>query len=60
MPTETWVGAAGFIALVLGFTVYYTAVAWFEHREKMAKIHQGIDPDKKEIIDSTTGEAAKK
>lgn len=31
--------------IAVGCTVYYTAAAWFAHRERMAKIQHGLDPD---------------
>ncbi len=40
-----WSAAAATMVVVLGVTVYYTANAWFAHRERMAKIEKGIDPD---------------
>jgi hypothetical protein len=29
----------------LGWAIYFVTTAWFEHRERMAKIEKGIDPD---------------
>jgi hypothetical protein len=58
MSSEAW-ATAGFIAMVFAIAVYYTVTAWFEHRERMAKIQQGINPDK-EVIDPATGESVKK
>ena len=33
-------------SIVLSIAFYYTATAWFQHRERIAKIEKGIDPDK--------------
>jgi len=45
MPGD-WSAAAALAAIAFGVTVYCTATAWFAHRERMAKIQRGIDPDK--------------
>jgi hypothetical protein len=42
---NAWAGAAAVASIALACAIYYTATAWFEHRERMAKIQQGIDPD---------------
>jgi hypothetical protein len=38
--------AAVAAVIAVGCTIYYTANAWFAHRERMAKIEKGIDPDR--------------
>lgn len=40
-----WAGAVCIASVAIGCTVYYTAQAWFAHRERMAKIEKGINPD---------------
>ena len=40
-----WAPAAVCISISLACAVYYTAKALFRHRERMAKIQKGIDPD---------------
>ena len=42
---QAWAGAATVASIAFACAIYYTAAAWFEHRERMAKIQQGIDPD---------------
>jgi hypothetical protein len=32
-------------SVALAVTIVYTAKAWFAHRERMAKIQRGMDPD---------------
>lgn len=44
---DTWAATAAIASIALACGVYYTVTAWFEHREKMAKIERGIDPDAK-------------
>ncbi len=44
MGNETWAGAMAIAAIAMACAIYYTATSWFEHRERMAKIQQGIDP----------------
>jgi hypothetical protein len=39
-------GALTIASLAFACAIYFTAKAWFEHRERMAKIAQGIDPDR--------------
>jgi hypothetical protein len=39
-----WAGAFAFASLCFACAIYYTATAWFAHRERMAKIEKGIDP----------------
>jgi hypothetical protein len=41
-----WSAAATVAAIALACAIYYTSKAWFTHRERMAKIEKGIDPDK--------------
>jgi hypothetical protein len=33
-------------SIAFALAIYYTATAWFKHRERMAKIERGIDPDR--------------
>jgi ribosomal protein L7/L12 len=42
---ENWPAAIVVAAIVLAFAIYLTASAWFAHRERLAKIEHGIDPD---------------
>lgn len=44
--SSEWATAAMVAAIALGCTIYYTTQAWFQHRERMAKIEKGIDPDR--------------
>ena len=39
-----WACMAAVIAIALAFAVYYSLIAWFAHRERMAKIQH--DPRK--------------
>jgi hypothetical protein len=32
-------------SIAIALAIYHTAQAWFTHRERMAKIQRGIDPD---------------
>jgi ribosomal protein L7/L12 len=41
-----WASAAAVSVIAVACAVYYTAVAWFAHRERMAKIEHGLDPDR--------------
>ena len=43
--SEAWAPALALGSIAFAFAVYYTAMAWFTHRERMAKIQRGIDPD---------------
>ena len=45
MASEAWATAAAIASIAFAFAIYYTSTAWFEHRERMAKLEQGIDPD---------------
>lgn len=45
MESGAWAEAAAIVSIALALTIYYTAIAWFRHSERMAKIEQGIDPD---------------
>lgn len=45
MAHEAWASAAAIAAIAFAISIYYTADAWFTHRERMAKIEKGIDPD---------------
>jgi hypothetical protein len=49
MGYETWAGAMAISAIAFSCAIYYTAMAWFAHRERMAKIEKGIDPDKDKL-----------
>jgi hypothetical protein len=42
-----WACAAMAASLACAFVVYYSLIAWFAHRERMAKIQLGIDPDRR-------------
>jgi ribosomal protein L7/L12 len=46
--SDSWATAVAIASVAFAFTIYYVAVAWFTHRERMAKIAQGIDPDRKD------------
>lgn len=41
-----WAAAVVVASIAMGFTIYHTATAWFTHKERLAKIEKGIDPDK--------------
>ena len=43
---SAWAAAAAVSAVAAAVAVYHTANAWFEHRERMAKIELGLDPDR--------------
>ncbi|HVS40576.1 MAG TPA: ribosomal protein L7/L12 [Gemmataceae bacterium] len=48
MPTqgmEAWAVCAMFATIAIAVAAYYSLNAWFAHRERMAKIERGIDPD---------------
>ncbi len=40
-----WPVATAVAAIAFACAIYYTATEWFAHRERMAKIARGIDPD---------------
>ncbi len=40
-----WAGAVVVASVAFSFTFYHTALAWFAHRERLAKIQLGINPD---------------
>ena len=40
-----WPTGLAVCAIAIAMGIYYTATAWFTHRERMAKIQMGIDPD---------------
>lgn len=46
MESVFWSGAVAVTSISFACAFYYTAAAWFEHRERMAKLEHGIDPDK--------------
>ena len=33
-------------SIAFACAIYFTLKSWFDHRERMAKIQQGINPDK--------------
>lgn len=43
--TDSWAFTAMIASVVFAFAIYHTVTAWFAHRERMAKIEKGIDPD---------------
>ena len=45
MATESWAVTAGIASIAFACAVYYTATAWFAHRERMANIQKDIDPN---------------
>jgi ribosomal protein L7/L12 len=42
---ESWAVPAAVAAVAVCCAIYYTATAWFKHRERMAMIEQGLNPD---------------
>ena len=44
MPFD-WPYAFAVASLAFAFAIYFSLKAWFAHRERMAKIEKGIDPD---------------
>jgi hypothetical protein len=36
---------AGVAVMALGAALYFTVTAWFKHRERMAMIERGLNPD---------------
>ena len=44
---DSWATAVTIAAVAFACAIYYTATAWFAHRERMAKIQQGINPDQR-------------
>jgi hypothetical protein len=40
-----WAGAIAVGAMALAAAVYFTATAWFKHRERLAMIEHGLNPD---------------
>jgi hypothetical protein len=44
MPSD-WPYAFAVASIALACATYYSLKAWFAHRERMAKIQKGIDPD---------------
>ena len=43
---DSWAGTVAIASVAFALAIYYTATAWFAHRERMAKIKNGIDPDR--------------
>jgi hypothetical protein len=42
---ESCAGAAAVAAMALAGAFYFTATSWFKHRERMAMIERGLNPD---------------
>jgi hypothetical protein len=42
---DNWPAAIAVASIAFACAIYYTVSAWFTHRERMAKIQQGINPD---------------
>jgi hypothetical protein len=40
-----WAPALAIASVAMALTIYYTAKAWFAHRERMARIEKGLDKD---------------
>lgn len=45
MTGDPWAVTAAIASIAFACAIYYTVKALFEHRERMAKIQHGIDPD---------------
>jgi ribosomal protein L7/L12 len=43
-----WATAVAIASVAFALAVYYTATAWFKHRERMAEIQHGIAPDRQD------------
>ena len=43
---DSWATAVAIASVAFACAIYYTATAWFAHRERMAKMEHGIDPDR--------------
>lgn len=48
MEDQGWSAAFTIASVAFACAIYYTASAWFQHRERMAKIEKGVDPDEPE------------
>jgi len=42
---ENWAGSAALAAIAFALAIYFTATGWFKHRERMAMIERGLNPD---------------
>lgn len=42
---DSWAGAVAIASIAFAIAIYHTVTAWLAHRERMAKIERGIDPD---------------
>ncbi len=40
-----WAGALALGAMAIAAALYFSAQAWFKHRERMAMIERGLNPD---------------
>jgi hypothetical protein len=54
MPTDSWPVAAMVASVALATAAYYISTAWFAHRERMAKLQLGLDPDNHQHKNSAT------
>jgi hypothetical protein len=45
LGNEPWALALAIASMALALAFYWTAKAWFRHRERMARLEKGIDPD---------------
>jgi len=43
--SQAWAVGMAIALIAFAFAAYYISAAWFTHREWLAKIQQGIDPD---------------
>lgn len=43
---SSWAASAAIASIAITCCVYYSLHAWFDHRERLAKIDRGIDPDR--------------
>jgi hypothetical protein len=48
-----WSSAICVASIATACVIYYTTTAWFKHRERMAKIEKGIDPDRPFVSDDS-------
>jgi hypothetical protein len=42
---ENWAGSAALAAIAFALAIYFTATGWFKHRERMAMIERGLNPN---------------
>ncbi len=40
-----WAAAVAIASVAFSLTIYHTALALFAHRERLARIQQGMNPD---------------